>query len=299
MIKKFFIATYLLSVIFLVGCRSANDTIVVTFKHNDDILHTEKVKKGDYLSPFEIGEAPYYYQYWDVWYSDSEFNVSFDFNSQITESITLYTRLKSIYDDKRGEQYEMLENESDYWYQNNPTLARGINYAQYNLLETVKKGDILYEATGGFGITGHIAIVEGIFYSEVYNQYYIRLIEAVSNGVIQSIWTPTRFIEKETTILRLKDYDEVIVDAAIEFALGQLGKSYSLAAWKNSSESNSDWYCSELVWAAYYHQNVLLDIDDNNHLGSIVFPNEIKESNELVEITSYQSYGKDGNIVIN
>ena len=104
MIKKFFIATYLLSVIFLVGCRSANDTIVVTFKHNDDILHTEEVKKGDYLSPFEIGEAPYYYQYWDVWYSDSEFNVSFDFNSQITESITIYTRLKSIYDDKRGEQ---------------------------------------------------------------------------------------------------------------------------------------------------------------------------------------------------
>ena len=299
MIKKFFIATYLLSVIFLVGCRSANDTIVVTFKHNDDILHTEEVKKGDYLSPFEIGEAPYYYQYWDVWYRDSKFNVSFDFNSQITESIILYTRIKSIYDDKRGEQYEMLENESDYWYQNNPTLACGVNYAQFNLLETVKKGDILYEATGGFGITGHIAIVEGIFYSEVYNQYYIRLIEAVSNGVIQTILTPTRFIEKETTILRLKDYDEVIVDAAIEFALGQLGKSYSLAAWKNSNESNSNWYCSELVWAAYYHQNVLLDIDDNNHLGSIVFPNEIKESNELVEITNYHFYEKDGNTVIN
>ena len=40
---------------------------------------------------------------------------------------------------KEGEQYEMLENESDYWYQNNPTLACGVNYAQFNLLETVKK----------------------------------------------------------------------------------------------------------------------------------------------------------------
>ncbi|MDD4194722.1 MAG: hypothetical protein PHW37_05615 [Acholeplasmataceae bacterium] len=31
-----------------------------------------------------------------------------------------------------------------------------------------------------------------------------------------------------------------------------------------------------------------MDIDENNHLGSIVFPNEIKASIELVEILNYQ-----------
>ena len=87
--------------------------------------------------------------------------------------------------------------------------------------------------------------------------------------MIQSIWTPARFYEKQTTILRLKNYHEEIVDAAIEFALGQLGKPYSLAVWKNSSSTNDYWYCSELV-CPYYHQNIYL-IYDNNHLGSIVF----------------------------
>jgi len=288
MSKIFLIILYILSVTILVECQSINDTVVVTFKYNEDILYTEKIKKGDCLSPFEMEEPLHYYQYWDVWYSDNKFDQIFDFNNELTESIILYTRIKSIYYDKKGEQYETVENESDSWYQNNLTLTRGINYTHYDLLETVKKGDILYEATGGFGITGHIALVEGIFYSEIYDQYYIRLIEAVSNGVIQSIWTPARFYEKQTTILRLKNYHEEIVDAAIEFALGQLGKPYSLAVWKNSSSTNDYWYCSELVWASYYHQNIYLDTDDNNHLGSIVFPNEIKASIELVEILNYQ-----------
>lgn len=290
MFKKIFIIAYILSVTILVGCQPANDTVIVTFKYNAEILHTEKIKKGDYVSPIKITEPVNYYQYWDVWYSDNNFDAVFDFNHAILDSIVLYTRLKSIYDDKKGEQYKVTENESDYWYQNNVLLTRGINYTQYNLLETVKKGDIIYEATGGFGITGHIALVEGIFFSETYDQYYIRLIESVTNGVIRSTWTPTRFIEKETTILRLKDYHEAIVDAAIEFAVGQLGKPYALAIWKNPNTTNDNWYCSELVWAAYYHQNVFLDIDDNNPLGSIVFPNEILSAGVLVKVMDFYAH---------
>lgn len=39
--------------------------------------------------------------------------------------------------------------------------------------------------------------------------------------------------------------------AAVEFAVSQLGKAYDLDLQKDTSKDEEDWYCSELVWAAY------------------------------------------------
>lgn len=69
------------------------------------------------------------------------------------------------------------------WYNIGTSLPYAVDYSNSNLLKYLKAGDILYEDTGFHGMTGHMAIVEGIFYDETYNQEYIRLIEAVDVGV--------------------------------------------------------------------------------------------------------------------
>ena len=133
-----------------------------------------------------------------------------------------------------------------------PTEA---NYDQKNLLDVVKKGDIIYEANGGFGITGHIAIVEGIF-SDSDGTSYIRIIEAISDGVVRSIIDDTRYNEKDAFILRVHGATDQQIDNAVEFCLSQLGKKYAIDFRKDTDPFQTDWYCSELVWAGYKNQGI-------------------------------------------
>lgn len=92
----------------------------------------------------------------------------------------------------------------------------------------VKPGDLIYEAKGGFHITGHIAVVEGIFYSEEYECFYIRLIEAISSGVCRGVLDDDRINQREGHIIHLTGVtDEQRMDA-IEFCKSQLGKSYGI-----------------------------------------------------------------------
>jgi len=174
-----------------------------------------------------------------------------------------------------GYQHETIENEADYWYNTGVILSIGVNYRGSNLLERLRRGDIIYEGTGGFGITGHVAIVEGIYFSMEYDQYFVRLIEAISVGVARSILTPTRIIDKQGSAYRLKDADETEIDAAMDFIIGQLGKPYSIELAKSYSSENANWYCSEIIWAAYYHQGYNLDDED---LNTSVTPREIIQS---------------------
>ena len=56
--------------------------------------------------------------------------------------------------------------------------------------------------------------------------------------------------------------------AAVAFAQSQLGKPYQYLDFsklmmnrsKNPSPTSKAWYCTELVWAAYYHQKINLDL---------------------------------------
>lgn len=200
----------------------------------------------------------------------------------VLSSCQVETITSTFYDGYDGYQYEILSDEEPFWYDTGESLPVGINYHSSNFLTKLQNGDIIYEDTGGFGITGHIAIVEGIFYSDDFSQYYVRLIEAIDVGVSRSILTPQRFEQKIDTAFRVENATDEEIDGAISFVVNQLGKPYEIALWKNADESNPDWYCSELVWAAYYHQGILLDIDDNNNRGSAVLPKEMIQS-PLVE----------------
>lgn len=46
---------------------------------------------------------------------------------------------------------------------------------------------------------------------------------------------------------------------SVAFAVSQIGKEYYLDFKKNTSKSEEDWYCSELVWAAYKSQGMNLE----------------------------------------
>lgn len=47
--------------------------------------------------------------------------------------------------------------------------------------------DLDDKSTQEIELETHIAIVEGIYYSNTHNQYYIRVIEAISNGVTRGV----------------------------------------------------------------------------------------------------------------
>lgn len=151
---------------------------------------------------------------------------------------------------------------STYYYNTGDSCPSKATYGKYNLLDVVKKGDIIYEANGGFGITGHIAIVDGI-YTKSDGSEYIRLIEAISNdygGVTKSILDDTRVDEKAVTILRVKGTTSDIIDNVVNFCCTEVGSSYNLDLAKDTSSDETDWYCSELVWAAYKSQGIDIEV---------------------------------------
>jgi hypothetical protein len=146
---------------------------------------------------------------------------------------------------------------SSKWYNNTGTLLpQAANYSKYNLLDTVKKGDIIYESKGGFGITGHTMIVEGKYYSSNYKQYYIRVVEALNEGVVRSVLDDSRVDQKDSHVLRVKGASDTIASNALDFCIGQLGKAYMIDFKKDTSPNEPDWYCSELVWSGYYKQGI-------------------------------------------
>lgn len=75
----------------------------------------------------------------------------------------------------------------------------------------------------------------------------------------------------------------------MSWAKNQIGKSYCIDTTKSPYSNNKNWYCSELVWAAFYWQGIYLDSDDNDLSGvSIVWPSEINEYAYANLIMHYQ-----------
>lgn len=148
---------------------------------------------------------------------------------------------------------------SAYYYNTGQICPSSAKYSKYNLINIVQKGDIVYEANGGFGITGHAAIVEGLFYDTTQRKWYVRLIEAIDVGVCRSILDDTRVDDKGVSIYRVNNASSTNKINAVSFCIGELGSSYSIDFAKDTSSSETDWYCSELVWAAY--KNVGFDIE--------------------------------------
>jgi len=173
------------------------------------------------------------------------------------------------------------------WYYNTGTsIPKNAtpSYSKYKLLSNVQVGDIVYEAAGGFGITGHAAIVEGKYYDSSKGMYYIRIIEAGEFGVARSILDDTRIDEKEATIYRVSGATSTQKQNAVNFCKGELGSSYFLDFAHDTSSSETDWYCSELVWAAYKNQGI--DIETTGKLNEPgITPRDIARSSKVTKVS--------------
>ena len=169
-----------------------------------------------------------------------------------------------------------------YYYNTGTSCPAKATYSKYKLLSNVKKGDIIFEAAGGFGITGHIAIVEGI-YTRSGGGQYIRVVEAIDKGVVRSILDDTRIDERKGTVLRVKSASSSNINSAVSFCVGELGSKYNLDFAKDTSSSETDWYCSELVWAAYKNQGIDIEVGGINEPG--ITPRDIKRSSKVSTVS--------------
>lgn len=169
-----------------------------------------------------------------------------------------------------------------YYYDTGTSCPKQATYGKYKLLQNVKKGDIIFEGNGGFGITGHIAVVEGI-YSRGDGTQYIRLIEAIENGVVRSILDDKRVVDKDVTVLRVTSATTTQINNAVSFCVSQLGKKYKLDFAKDTSKNEKDWYCSELAWAAYKNQGIDIEVGGINEPG--ITPRDIKRCKKVSTIS--------------
>lgn len=112
------------------------------------------------------------------------------------------------------------------------------------------------------------------------------VIEAISSGVVRSVFDDIRLDEKEAYLKRPYSTEEQRAEA-VEFAINQLGKKYFLDLEKDTSKDEKDWYCSELVWAAFKNQGVDLEkpmgIDEPG-----VTPRDISLSSACLCLSKYK-----------
>lgn len=172
--------------------------------------------------------------------------------------------------------------EGKYYYNTGLTLPAEASYGKYNLCDVAQIGDIIYEANGGFGITGHIAIVEGI-YTHSNGTVFIRVIEAGWFGVKRGILDDTRYDEKDATILRVSGATTANKRKAVAFCYSQLDKDYLIDFAKDTSINESDWYCSEMVWAAYKSCGIDIEVSSLGEPG--ITPRDILNSSKTFTIT--------------
>lgn len=138
-------------------------------------------------------------------------------------------------------------------------------YKEKNLYSNLLVGDIIYETKTKFWNAGHTAMITDLSKpSEAYGNY-IETIEAVPDSVQHGYLDDERITRYGVKILRVLD-NQYFVNNAVYFMEKQLGKPYSLDILRSNSDINSsEWYCSELVWAAYYYAGI--DICTINGMG--------------------------------
>jgi hypothetical protein len=131
----------------------------------------------------------------------------------------------------------------------------------------IKPGDILYDKDAcysdllGIFTIGHVGMYVGEFETEgtVYSE---QTIESRRKGVNHFDISTWDYPNRDNVYLLRVDTTQQIRDRTVDFVINQMKarKPYDWHWWQKSADPNSpSWYCSELVWAAYYNQGVDLE----------------------------------------
>lgn len=122
------------------------------------------------------------------------------------------------------------------------------------LFQELRVGDIIYETLNSFLSSGHVAVITNISKKSESKGSYIETIEAIPNKVQHGFLDDERMTKFGVRILRVT---EAYIPNVIEFLEKQLNKNYDLDLKRtNTSINSNEWYCSELVWAAYLYAGI-------------------------------------------
>lgn len=127
-------------------------------------------------------------------------------------------------------------------------------------------GDIVFETNTTLTL-GHMAVITNLSKQSAEYGTYCETIESVKGpGVVYGFLDDERIARFGVKILRVYQSGR-FWDNAYNFLIDQVGKGYSLEYWHGHTdgETTQKWYCSELVWAAYY--NAGIDIVTMNGIG--------------------------------
>ncbi len=201
-------------------------------------------------------------------------------------SSVLYT-VNNISNDKVDQQINTM---SYTWYHNIGDvneIAKQANYSTCDLEDTVRPGDLLYERSGGFGVSGHIAIIEGIMQSSNGNGEYIQTIEAIADGVVRSVLDCDRLVERNGTVIRVTSATDSDLEEVLEFARLQLGKEYDMKypfslGTPACGKYSKKYTCSQLAYCSYELTGINLS-DSIIKIGPIM-PNNLYSSNKTKDV---------------
>lgn len=107
-------------------------------------------------------------------------------------------------------------------------------------------------------------MVEGVFLDNVKNVRYIRVIEAISDGVVRSVIDCKRFSERGGTLLYVEGLTESQRNSIIQYMISKLGDEYQLNAYTDC-DNRVKWQCSQLAYCSYQQIGI------NIH-GSTLYP---------------------------
>jgi uncharacterized protein YycO len=105
----------------------------------------------------------------------------------------------------------------------------------------------------------------------------------IEANAMEDVWRPTyneTWINAElfNIIYRIRA-EPTTIQKAIEFAEAQVGKQFAYIHEKEFNPDTEFWYCTELIWAAYYAQGIDIDLNgwEDNYLFQypVVLPYEM------------------------
>jgi len=130
------------------------------------------------------------------------------------------------------------------------------------------------------GYWDHVGMIVG--WSDYYNDWLV--VEAEPSTGVHVTTFSTFLTRYETVAIERVAVSDAIKEAAVQFALAQVGKSYNWDFFSKPKVYDDKYYCSQLVWAAYMAaSNGQVNLDPNPswswEYGYAVAPTEVYDSN--------------------
>lgn len=234
------------------------------FENYYEIILNE-LKENDIEMPFSFGqfcEGYYSHEYDIAVYTDMVIDYSIEYVAKYgtdnKDIALLYSSGSS--GSSSGDADYILKTTVDYSVTPSSAFVRTPNYNGYVTqtfdYSTLQIGDIVHESETVFFNTGHTAIISDVSHASAYGDY-IQTIEAVGSGVSYGMLDDNRMVNFGVMILRVVGATQSDREDAVYFAEQQIGKPYSLNTLRlNTSINSSQWYCSELVYAAYNYVGI-------------------------------------------